>query len=308
MLCSAPYATACHHHHPMSLHPSTIFGGLDDMFDDLFASSCSMAQLKAQKAQKAHAIKAAQKARAEEAARRELLLARRAEQRKRQSIMQNKNKNKNKNIRIGYVQHSDDWVTFAMQVLEGVPKDCKISLEPAAGNALRVRMVQRRPQFRVVYDLFGNGRLVQTGSTDIVRWSETVSFQTDAPLDVGAVEALASGPNVISVMVPYARPDENQGDDDDDDEEEEIVIAASAHDMEDTKATADDTTDTKDTEEEAFEIEIDVGGGAASPEDSEMPNDDIEHVEATLAPETDEPQPLVEDEIDGSVSDCALDE
>jgi len=305
MLCSAPYATACHHHHPMSLHPSTIFGGLDDMFDDLFASSCSMAQLKAQKAQKAHAIKAAQKARAEEAARRELLLARRAEQRKRQSIMQNKNKNKN--IRIGYVQHSDDWVTFAMQVLEGVPKDCKISLEPAAGNALRVRMVQRRPQFRVVYDLFGNGRLVQTGSTDIVRWSETVSFQTDAPLDVGAVEALASGPNVISVMVPYARPDENQGDDDDDDEEE-IVIAASAHDMEDTKATADDTTDTKDTEEEAFEIEIDVGGGAASPEDSEMPNDDIEHVEATLAPETDEPQPLVEDEIDGSVSDCALDE
>ena len=289
----------------MSLHPSTIFGGLDDMFDDLFASSCSMAQLKAQKAQKAHAIKAAQKARAEEAARRELLLARRAEQRKRQSIMQNKNKNKN--IRIGYVQHSDDWVTFAMQVLEGVPKDCKISLEPAAGNALRVRMVQRRPQFRVVYDLFGNGRLVQTGSTDIVRWSETVSFQTDAPLDVGAVEALASGPNVISVMVPYARPDENQGDDDDDDEEE-IVIAASAHDMEDTKATADDTTDTKDTEEEAFEIEIDVGGGAASPEDSEMPNDDIEHVEATLAPETDEPQPLVEDEIDGSVSDCALDE
>ena len=287
------------------MHPSTIFGGLDDMFDDLFASSCSMAQLKAQKAQKAHAIKAAQKARAEEAARRELLLARRAEQRKRQSIMQNKNKNKN--IRIGYVQHSDDWVTFAMQVLEGVPKDCKISLEPAAGNALRVRMVQRRPQFRVVYDLFGNGRLVQTGSTDIVRWSETVSFQTDAPLDVGAVEALASGPNVISVMVPYARPDENQGDDDDDDEEE-IVIAASAHDMEDTKATADDTTDTKDTEEEAFEIEIDVGGGAASPEDSEMPNDDIEHVEATLAPETDEPQPLVEDEIDGSVSDCALDE
>lgn len=284
------------------MHPSTIFGGLDDMFDDLFASSCSMAQLKAQKAQKAHAIKAAQKARAEEAARRELLLARRAEQRKRQSIMQNKNKN----IRIVYVQHSDDGVTFAMQVLEGVPKDCKISLEPAAGNALRVRMVQRRPQFRVVYDLFGNGRLVQTGSTDIVRWSETVSFQTDAPLDVGAVEALASGPNVISVMVPYARPDENQGDDDDD--EEEIVIAASAHDMEDTKATADDTTDTKDTEEEAFEIEIDVGGDAASPEDSEMPNDDIEHVEATLAPETDEPQPLVEDEIDGSVSDCALDE
>ena len=300
MLCSAPYATACHH--PMSLHPSTIFGGLDDMFDDLFAPSCSMSQLKAQKAQKAHAIKAAQKARAEEAARRELLLARLAEQRKRQSNMQSKIRNKH--IRIGYVQHSDDGLTFAMQVVKGVPKDCKISLEPAAGNALRVRMVQRRPQFRVVYDFFGNGRLVQTGSTDTVRWSETVSFQTDAPLDVGAVKALASGPNVISVMVPYARPDENQGD-------EEIVIAASAHDMEDTADdTADDTTDTTNDSEEAFEIEIDVGGGAASPEDSAMPNDDLTEpdVEATLAPETDEPQPLVEDEIDGSVSDCALDE
>ena len=53
-----------------------------------------------------------------------------------------------------------------------------------------------------------------------------------------------------------------------------------------------------------------MGGGAASPEDSAMPNDDLTEpeVEATLAPETDEPQPLVEDEIDGSVSDCALDE
>ena len=284
MLC---YAQTCHL--PAPFFAPSFDDVFDDVFDDMLSTpSCSMeAQVKARRAEAARLQRAAEAARRAEKQRQRALraeAARRAEHRKRQMKMLN-----DRNLRAKVMQDTGDAVTFALHIVKGVPNNCRIRIVPASDSALRVSMVQERPDYQPVYDFFGHRRLVQVGVQTRTIWSEEISIRADVPLSLDVLQARAVGPNVVAVTVPYVQ---QQARAEEGDEEDVAVDGVDDADND----VADDVAD------DEFEIQIEVND-VETDQCKETSVTESEHVDVTLAPE-----PLMEEEVDGSVEDCPLDE
>jgi hypothetical protein len=268
------HAAACGHSASADL--------FDDMFDDVMTpilfshhpSSCHMAEMNARRAMEARRREQAAR---ELAARRQLAQRQEQARRAKQQLMllkqHQRQKQHTKHIDVRIMRDGDEALTAAIRVKNGIPDGAKLTIDATGNKGLRVTMIQYRPVYQRVYDIWGNQRLVRSRVEQHALWSETITFNGDEALMVKDFQAKVSGSNAIIVRVPYTRQQEEKvdakGEAETETTEQHAPVTAAP-----VPASPADTTD--ELSEESFEIPIE--------------------------------SPRGREEADGSIEDCPLDE